>query len=110
MWIMSSSGFVSVVEYKYDSSKLLVRARVPEDLMTLVTGADQIEKNDQADYMYRTVVTREKFAEWVTQQINSIWYTSHAKEAMTNDGQDLDRYQAYLRVWDAMFAGLDERA
>lgn len=111
MWIITKDGFISVVEWRHDPGCVLVRARVREDLLTLVQDF-AIERNPEADYMYRTVVTREELAAWLAKRVDDVCYTSHAKEEMTtsDDGtRDMARYDAYMDVWGALYEGLDER-
>ena len=86
MWLMTKSGFFSVVEHRDDQGTVLIRARCREDLENLVgvaenvrrqgAGAasgfydDEILRDDSADYRWRLIVARESWREVVDQLTN----------------------------------------
>lgn len=102
MWLITAQGFYSVVAHRNDPEKLLVRARVREDLETLREQIPdmRIFSDRQADYRWRAIVSR---AEWVValaQLAEEIDYANF-KNAV-RDSQGADRSRLYARVWEAL--------
>lgn len=105
MWIFSKTGFVSVVRHKSQPGKLIVRARVREDLerfaklLDTITGERHgIRETPGRDYRFRTVATKHAVAQVLARQITDIDYTNF-KDAVHGDRQ---RDDAYLDAWSAM--------
>ena len=104
MWIFSKTGFVSIVRHKPQTDKLIVRARVREDLERFVKLLDEIAgarhaiRETPRDYRFRTVATKEAVAQALARQVTDIDYTNF-KDAVHGDPQ---RDDAYLDVWSAM--------
>lgn len=96
MWIISKTGFISVVELRDDPSTLLVRARVSDDIEAAFPDAEVFE-DAKADYRWRAEVPRNVVAAFVAGQVMEVDYTSHAKEAMSEG--DAGRHAAYMGVW-----------
>lgn len=107
MWIFLNDSFVSVVEDRADSSRLVVRARKEGDVERFVQGAMSAElrvvQTDHADYRFRASVPRRVVARVLEAVALSIDYPNF-KDSV----DDEDRHDAYLRVWSAALA-LDER-
>jgi hypothetical protein len=98
MWLTTTKGFISVVEFNDDSQKLLVRARNPEHIAAAFPDAEIIE-NASADYRWRAIVSRLDVADFAYEAAMDIDYSSHVKEAVS--GGDDDLYRAMLRTWNA---------
>lgn len=120
MWVFTRDGFYSVVEYDPSKDKarhspfvkfakgrgthLLVRARAREHLEALrvVVKKLKIEEDVTADYMYRCVIPRKKWRQYVDDQIEAIDYDSHFKEvvkAAQPKHLSQDVYHAMMDVW-----------
>jgi hypothetical protein len=105
MWIFSKAGFVSIVRHKSQPGKLIVRARVREDLERFAKLLDEITGEPHAiretpsrDYRFRTVATKQAVAQVLARQVTEIDYTNF-KDAVHGDPQ---RDDAYMDVWSAM--------
>jgi hypothetical protein len=71
-----------------------------EDLEMLFPGA-QVELTDDADYLYRTVVTRNQLKLVLMGEVDRIVYKNF-KNSVASD--DRPRHDAYMRCWTAMTA------
>jgi hypothetical protein len=103
MWIMTDTGFVSIVQFRDDPSKLLVRARVEDDLYNVFGEDITVETLPGADYLYRTVLDRVDVAEILTMKVFDLDYESHAKDvALDRSAKVPGRTEAYYGTWSAM--------
>lgn len=103
MWLVLDRGFVSVVQYKYDPSQVLVRSRVREDISNVLGDDVEIVADSAADYLYRAVVGRERLASALLAAVEAVDYTSHFKEvAMNRSAPNPSRTNAYYDTWTAM--------
>lgn len=103
MWLVLDKGFVSVVEHRDDPSRLLVRARVAEDILGIFGDDVEIVENPTADYLYRAVVSRERFADTVMAAVQALDYPSHFKDvAIERSAPVAGRPEAYYGTWTAM--------
>lgn len=110
MWIMSRSGFVSLVQHRDDPSLIRARARRLEHLTKTfdLTSLDVEDLGEEApDYRWHADVSREKVIESLMAEVNDIDYESHAKEEMAGD--DDVYYASLLRTWSAMLPLQAER-
>ena len=105
MWIFSRTGFVSIVAHKSQPGKLVVRARVREDLEQFAKLLDDITGEGHAvtetpgrDYRFRTTATKDAVAQALARQVADLDYTNF-KDAVHGDPQ---RDSTYLDVWGAM--------
>ena len=102
MWMVTKLGFISAVRHDTDDGFFLVRARRREDLeQSFPDHLDQIVEMAQADYRWRVKVGIDDMFDFMADAVETIDYTTHAKEAMAGD--DGDRYRAYLDVWSALY-------
>lgn len=97
MWLFSTAGFVSIVEYKPDPTRLLVRARHADDIPALFGVGVTVEVNPTADYRFRSVISRERVAEVIAAKVADIHYPN-----FKNTLNDHRRAAAYMNVWAAM--------
>jgi hypothetical protein len=113
MWVMTQEGFYSVVAF--DSSKvstetknaedhLLVRARVRKDLEALIKYVPclEIRRDESADYMFRTVMTREQWMACLAGATVEIDYTNFKNRVSSSQGDN--RSGVYHRVWSTLLA------
>src|SRR6202158_3679584 len=96
MWIMTTTGFVSLVHKDCHADELLVRARRPRDIQRLLTGA-RVTKNTSADYLYRTTAKRVDLALALANVVDDINY-GNFKSAVADERL----HDAYFQVWAAL--------
>ena len=102
MWLMTTSGFYSVVEHRRDPERLVVRARAKEDIEALRRWIPGVEPRSDAaaDYLWRAVVTR---AEWVValaQMASEVDYPNF--KAAVAQRQGAERACYYTEVWQVL--------
>ena len=98
MWVFSTLGFISVVN---EGGSLLVRARDKASLAQLSEFCNvSIERTPLADYPYRTVVSKEALARFVSNQILDIDYRNFKSEVEDVLGHDFAK--PLHKVWDVM--------
>jgi hypothetical protein len=104
MWIISASGFVSIVQDRKDASKVWIRARVKEDIAQMFPAqADEIVTKPGADYVFRLIVPREVASMAMWNAVADVDYTSHAKEEMNRRSHpNPKRMSAYYKIWNAL--------
>lgn len=102
MWIVTTSGFVSLVEDRADSGILQVRSRVAEDITAMFPTAE-VMTIPGADYLHRARVDRREVANRLAAAVMGIDYTSHFKDvALERSPGSAERYAAYYGTWSAM--------
>jgi hypothetical protein len=102
MWVFLNNAFVSAVEYRDDPSLLVVRARVEGDLERFFshwTVKPEVDRTEDADYLFRMVVSKDEFAEAVAQHVHNIDYDNFKDSIADSDD---DRHDAYMGVWTVM--------
>lgn len=78
MWLFTGTGFVSAVRHYDDPRILIVRARDELSLASLSEAAEtSISATPDNDYPFRTMVSKDIFAEWVLQQVSNLNYTNY---------------------------------
>jgi len=111
MWIFTTFGFFSVVEDREDSARLIVRARVREDLANFTNRLRRlpvtIVSMPSADYPYRIVVDRSEFQDVVSGAIDDIDYDNFRNQVEATAGTA--RHVLYLEVWSVL-CGLTQLA
>jgi hypothetical protein len=102
MWIFALEGFVSVVAVRGKEDELLVRGRVREDVEHWHRLAGRrgrpVKPTPRADYGWRFVTTRERFARALGAMVADLRYENFKSAA---HGEP-DRDRAYMDVWGAM--------
>lgn len=102
MWVFTRDGFFSAVQHFEQPNTILVRGRVESDLRRLCEiMKTQIVENVDADYRYRTSVSRPAWAEYLQQAARELDYPNF-KNAMHDLFDDSRRDQAHMEVWSAM--------
>lgn len=95
MWICANDGFVSAVQHRNDPDMLMVRARDEQHLFNLFPGReDQVYSVDGSDYGYRIEVSKEYFAEIISERIEDIDYSNFKNSVI-----DKKLHSFYERVW-----------
>jgi hypothetical protein len=103
MWIISKTGFVSVVQHQQDPSLMRARARRRDHLVNTFGLGDEevIDLGPGAnDYRWHADVTREHVKLALASAVNDVDYDSHVKEAVT--GGDEVFYTAMIKSWGAL--------
>lgn len=103
MWIISKTGFVSLVEHATDPDMLRARARRAEHLTgTFPIHPDEVIDLGAAcpDYRYHANVDRAAAAAVIANAVLDIDYSSHVKEEVS--GADDVMYSAMLSCWTAL--------
>ena len=98
MWIVLNKSFLSIVKNRNNNSELLVRARVKGDIEKVFEDADIFE-DENADYKYRSYISRENVANVISNELLKIDYDNF-KSSVAKD--DIDRSHAYMNVWSAL--------
>ena len=106
MWVfINQLGFFSAVEHRDDSSKVMVRARVKQDIENLATAINAnpktILETPNADYACRLTTTKDIWANLLAAEAKKIDYDNFKNAALSPD--DNRRSRAYHNVWSAMF-------
>jgi hypothetical protein len=99
MWLFTTDGFLSIVSKDCRPDQVMVRARVKADLKRAFPKAVIRTTRPPADYRYRAVVTRKALAAYLARVVGRLAYANF-KDTVRDDA----RHQAYMRVWQAMFA------
>lgn len=103
MWVFCNDSFVSAVQHLDDPNLLVVRARVEGDLERFFErwGGPkvEVERHEDRDYLFRTIVSKEQFATEMRWHIGGIDYPNF-KDSIAANQQE--RHIAYLRVWAVM--------
>lgn len=104
MWLVTKSGFVSIVRDRKDPSKVWVRARIEGDIEGLLPEyADQVTLQAGADYCWRLLVPKTAVAVALMEQVMDLSYTGHAKESMNATSPKSNyRMKAYYACWNAL--------
>lgn len=97
MWVFSSDSFVSVVAHRERPGYLIVRARQPGDLESLIPGAF-VDVTPSADYRFRTVIHSDDLAELMAEKVRAIRYDNFKNSVRNNE-----RHDVYSRVWSILF-------
>lgn len=104
MWVISQSGFVSLVQDRKDHSKVWIRARIKEDIAQMFPEyAAEIVTMPGADYLFRLIVPKEVASMAMWNAVADVDYDSHAKEVMNRRSHPVKgRMQAYYKIWHAL--------
>ena len=106
MWLITSTGFYSIVEKPTDCGKgtLTVRARVRADLLALKRGhcpsLGRIRESDDTDYRFRATARRGDVAQALAEMIEGLDYSNFKSEVAMQQG--IDRAHLYHDVWDVL--------
>jgi hypothetical protein len=112
MWIFNKHGFFSAVEHRDDNTKVMVRARVAEDISYLESvlwdyHGEKVESSHtpDGDYHYRLTVSKEIWGKYLEKVAAELDYDNFKNSV---HGQR-DRDSAYMGVWSAMYGFQDTR-
>lgn len=103
MWIAMLDGFFSVVEFAEDPTKVVVRARVREDLVALrrwVPTLGSIYAGKGTDYPFRCFVTKTEFAQGLAAAVTEGLSYGNYKSAV--HARDPKRAAVLSQAWSAL--------
>lgn len=107
MWVILNNSFVSAVQHFNDESKLMIRARKKEHLV-VVFPEEEVYQDLPSDYPYRVVVSKEKFAKVLAEEVERIDYHNFKSSiSLAND----DLYKFATETWGSAirnFEGWEE--
>ena len=105
MWLFTSKSFLSVVADKENPTgdRLLVRSRIAGDIEEVFSDANVMETSN-ADYRFRTWVSREKVNEAISEYVQNLNYIN-----FKNSVEDQDRFRPLMRVWSTMYEHQEAR-
>ena len=107
MWLITTTGFYSVVQKPWDKQDgtLTVRARAREDLEALrATGLPElggVKEDTDADYRFRAQAPRAAVARAVQAQVEGIDYDNFKTAVGKRQGSA--RAHIYHDAWDALY-------
>lgn len=97
MWIFTNKGMVSAVEHRDNPDLLMIRARSEGHLEKVFPGCE-VTVTPDADYMYRTVLSKREVAAAVSKEIMDIGYPNFKGSIRNHDYHD-----ACMDVWTSMY-------
>lgn len=101
MWIVMNDSFISIVEDRNDESKVVVRARVREDLLnTFPDKLDHLIETSDSDYRFRMFLDRDYVSDRMMNKIQDIDYYNFKSSIPSTERW---RYKAYEKIWAVMF-------
>ena len=103
MWLYTSNSFVSIIATREEPGKLVVRARLRDDILELFPWANVVHTTT-TDYPYRAYVNRSEVVDAISRYAQDISYTNF-KDSV--EKQDLRRNRVYHQVWDVSI-GLED--
>lgn len=114
MWLITPTGFYSIVEKPTDRGKgtLTVRARVRADLIALkrvhCPSLGRIRESEDTDYRFRATAKRADVIQAVAHMIEGLNYSNFKSEVAMRQG--IDRAHLYHDVWDVLHRLQDDPA
>jgi len=96
MWIMTNTGFLSIVAHRDRPNDLLVRARRKGEIRSAFPDA-QIRRTPDGDYLFRAVVSRREVAREIGEKIQNIDYDNF-KDSV----RDEKLHDACFGAWSVM--------
>ena len=106
MWLFTETGFVSVVQDKEDSNKMVVRARDKESLQPMMDAYGvKIVNLKNRDYPHRVFLTRKQFVDWLVESGETLDYDNYKNRVSKTRGYDFasplhDVWATMLRLED----------
>jgi hypothetical protein len=108
MWLITTTGFYSIVEKPWDreDETLTVRARSRADLEALrakgLPELGEVKEDPAADYRFRAQATRAAVARALYDQVRAIDYDNFKSAVGRRQGRE--RAHTYAEVWDVLRA------
>ena len=110
MWIFTETGFVSAVKKPQDNGLVSLRARNHASLETIAaTYNTEILNTPNGDYPWRTFITNEQLAQWLSETALNLDY-SNFKSRAHKVNKSSKFISALHDVWAVMTHTEDENA
>lgn len=112
MWLMTPTGFYSIVEKPSDRKRdtLTVRARVKSDLVALkksfCPSLGRIRISGDTDYRFRATANRADVGQALLQAIKALDYENFKSEVAAHQG--IQRANLYHDVWAVLHRMQDD--
>ena len=103
MWLLTTRGFFSAVQDDADQNRIIVRARVREDLDRLSEILPGLEPwhDPTADYAWRALIRRAEWGYALGVMAGEIDYRNF-KNAVAEQ-QGTPRARLYSRIWSVLY-------
>lgn len=110
MWIFTETGFISAVKKPRDNGLVSIRARNKASLEPIAKASNaEIINTPRGDYPWRTFVTNEQLAVWLSDQAKNLDYENFKSHThQTNPNSKFIR--ALHDVWAIMTSTEDKEA
>ena len=99
MWLIFKNSFLSIVQDKNNSERLLVRARIKGDIENIFPEANVIV-GAGSDYKYRAFINRKIVSNAIKENLDNITYTNFKNATAEKDKQ---RALRYAKIWSIMY-------
>lgn len=112
MWLITPTGFFSIVEKPTDSKtdRLTIRARVKSDLVALkrefLPSLGKVRISTETDYRYRATAPREEVGKALAQMAATLNYANFKSEVAIRQGAK--RAHVYHDVWHVLYDMQDD--
>lgn len=93
MWIFLNTGFISIVQNRFDAEQVVVRSRKPE-ILTRLFPDEQIICSADADYRYRLFVRRAQLVAVLSREMTTIDYPNFKSSV-----HDPELGNLYHEIW-----------
>ena len=107
MWLITSTGFFSIVQKPSDieANTLTIRARVRADLDALrashLPSLGEIQESRHNDYRFRAVAARQEVAAAMANMIETLDYSNFKNQVAKVQGKE--RAHLYHDVWHVLY-------
>ena len=99
MWVAMNDSFVSIVQDRTNEDRVVVRARVKEDLeATFPFHSDDIIETTNSDYRFRLFLDKYYVSKIMQERVLGIDYPNF-KDSVKQPW----RKKAYMDIWQTMF-------
>lgn len=108
MWLITPTGFFSIVEKPTDgkTGTLTIRARVRSDLVALkqdyLSSLGRVREGTDTDYRYRATARRSEVGQAIARMVSTLNYANFKSEVALRQG--IERAHVYHDVWDVLHA------
>jgi hypothetical protein len=103
MWILTNTGWLSVVESRHNADNLIVRSRTRGAIAGMFNVRERVTPD--ADYRYRAELPKDLVAGAVARELLAVDYDN-----FKNSVHDPELKGAYMRVWEAGYRMQEDAA
>ena len=118
MWVFTTDGFFSAVQFDSEKEIIQVRSRAEDNLVRLIKrlqglgySKEDIICTPDRDYPWRIMMKREDWARYLSDYAtDDLWYTDFKSSLRFGTGHsDPQRLQALAEVWGVMYDRYEDR-